>query len=64
MVAPQRIPTSPTMPRALDQIILFITFGLSVFALAICSNALVKRNHEVGAANETLPTGGEFAPLQ
>ena len=47
------------MSRVIHQVIFFITFVLGVFALAICTNALVKRNHEIGAANETLPPGGK-----
>jgi len=49
------------MPRAIDQIIFFVTFVLGVFALAICTNALVKRNKEVGHANDVSPAGSEWA---
>ena len=52
-------PNKHTMSRVIHQVIFFITFVLGVFALAICTNALVKRNHEIGAANETLPPGGK-----
>jgi len=47
------------MHRAVDSIIFSITFGLGVFALAICTNALVQRNKELEHANEVSPPGGK-----
>ncbi|WWD19428.1 hypothetical protein CI109_103888 [Kwoniella shandongensis] len=44
--------------RPLDQAIYFITFGLATTTLAAASNALVRRNHDVGYATRVAAQRG------